>query len=416
MRERLTTAAVRLAEAVRYESLGTFEFLVDAGDAGDGYFFIEANPRLQVEHTVTEDVTRHRSGARRSSGWPRASRSKPSACDKSMLPEPRGSAIELRINMETMRADGSATPTGGTLTAFELPSGPGIRVDSLGYAGYDDEPALRLAARQADRSLGLAGASRALVATGLPRALRSADRRGGDERLVPAGAAAASRRGRQRDPHALRRGACRGARSVVARRASTTVFRELDGAAGTRLAGTRIDTTDPLAVLAHGKSPAARGGRSASPSADAFRRRRRPGAHAGHDRRHRGPRRRGGSRGSAATRDGSDEDGARDRQRDAAASSGEITVAAGDTVVEGHPLAFVEPSTVDVEARAAAATVDLDRIRPGSRARCTSGTRSGWTRRGRMRSRAGGRPASAPRARTSRISAIPERSSSTARW
>ena len=58
MRERLTHAALRIARGARYDSLGTFEFLVDADGGDDAEFaFIEANPRLQVEHTVTEEVT-----------------------------------------------------------------------------------------------------------------------------------------------------------------------------------------------------------------------------------------------------------------------------------------------------------------------------------------------------------------------
>src|SRR5262249_28270005 len=52
-RQRLIEAALRMAREVRYESLGTFEFLVDARG---GFAFIEANPRLQVEHTVTEEI------------------------------------------------------------------------------------------------------------------------------------------------------------------------------------------------------------------------------------------------------------------------------------------------------------------------------------------------------------------------
>ncbi len=60
LRDRLTAAAVRMAKEVRYNNLGTFEFLVNAeASATDeaGFAFIEANPRLQVEHTVTEEVT-----------------------------------------------------------------------------------------------------------------------------------------------------------------------------------------------------------------------------------------------------------------------------------------------------------------------------------------------------------------------
>src|SRR5262249_16311190 len=59
LRARLTAAALRLAAAVRYDNVGTFEFLIDATALGDDatYAFLEANPRLQVEHTVTEEVT-----------------------------------------------------------------------------------------------------------------------------------------------------------------------------------------------------------------------------------------------------------------------------------------------------------------------------------------------------------------------
>ncbi len=71
LRERITQAARELAQAARYENLGTFEFLVDAGLKGTEPFFafIEANPRLQVEHTVTEetlgiDLVRTRAGTR----------------------------------------------------------------------------------------------------------------------------------------------------------------------------------------------------------------------------------------------------------------------------------------------------------------------------------------------------------------
>ncbi len=56
------------------------------------------------------------------------------------IPAPRGYAIQARINMESMGADGTAKPSGGTLTAFEVPSGPGVRVDTFGYAGYTTNP------------------------------------------------------------------------------------------------------------------------------------------------------------------------------------------------------------------------------------------------------------------------------------
>src|SRR5207237_3501673 len=56
------------------------------------------------------------------------------------VPAPRGFALQVRVNMETMNADGTVRPAGGTLTAFEVPSGPGIRVDSFGYLGYRTSP------------------------------------------------------------------------------------------------------------------------------------------------------------------------------------------------------------------------------------------------------------------------------------
>src|SRR5581483_2002713 len=52
------------------------------------------------------------------------------------VPAPRGVAVQARVNLETMGADGQVRPSGGTLSAYEAPSGPGVRVDGFGYAGY----------------------------------------------------------------------------------------------------------------------------------------------------------------------------------------------------------------------------------------------------------------------------------------
>jgi len=141
LRDRITAAAVRLAEAARYDNIGTFEFLVDAGSAGDApaLAFIEANPRLQVEHTVTEEVTgvdlvklQLQLAAGRSLAE--------LGLEQASVPQPRGFAMQLRINMESMTADGRAKPSGGTITALEAPSGPGVRVDSYAYTGYATNP------------------------------------------------------------------------------------------------------------------------------------------------------------------------------------------------------------------------------------------------------------------------------------
>jgi len=55
-------------------------------------------------------------------------------------PPPRGTALQLRINAETMLPSGEVQPATGTLTAFEIPSGPGVRVDTDGFAGYVCNP------------------------------------------------------------------------------------------------------------------------------------------------------------------------------------------------------------------------------------------------------------------------------------
>ncbi len=136
-RDQLLEAALTLAKAVGYRGLGTFEFLLDE-DAGD-FVFMEANPRIQVEHTVTEAVTgldlaqiqiRLAAGATLSD----------LQLTQPQIPAPRGFAVQLRVNLESMAADGSARPAGGTLTAYEPPSGPGIRVDGYGYSGYTTSP------------------------------------------------------------------------------------------------------------------------------------------------------------------------------------------------------------------------------------------------------------------------------------
>jgi len=137
LRSRIIDAARRLADAAHYDSLGTFEFLVD-GEATEGdpaFAFIEANPRLQVEHTVTEEVLGVdlvKSQIAIASGATLASL----GLTQAAVPAPRGYAVQLRINMEVMDAKGLTKPTGGTLEVFDPPSGPGVRVDTFGYAGY----------------------------------------------------------------------------------------------------------------------------------------------------------------------------------------------------------------------------------------------------------------------------------------
>ncbi|PZC43456.1 MAG: Pyruvate carboxylase/Acetyl-CoA carboxylase [Chloroflexi bacterium] len=137
-RRQISEAAVRMAASVGYRSLGTFEFLVDA-EGGERFFFIEANPRLQVEHTVTEEVTGVdlvRAQLRIAGGESLAE----VGLEQASVPAPRGYAIQCRVNMERMQPDGEVRPSGGMLTTFEPPSGPGVRVDSYGYPGYTTNP------------------------------------------------------------------------------------------------------------------------------------------------------------------------------------------------------------------------------------------------------------------------------------
>ncbi|KAF0181275.1 MAG: biotin carboxylase [Caulobacteraceae bacterium] len=135
-RKRIIEAALTMARMAGYRNVGTFEFLVDADDDGR-FWFMEANPRLQVEHTITEEVTGVdivKAQIQIAAGATLASLGLATA------PPVQGSAIQLRVNMETMGADGSVAPGGGTLAAFETPSGPGVRVDSAGYAGFAANP------------------------------------------------------------------------------------------------------------------------------------------------------------------------------------------------------------------------------------------------------------------------------------
>jgi acetyl/propionyl-CoA carboxylase alpha subunit/acetyl-CoA carboxylase carboxyltransferase component len=137
LRGRIIDAAKELAAAANYDNLGTFEFLVDndAGTSDQAFAFIEANPRLQVEHTVTEEVLGVdlvQSQLAVAAGATLGSL----GLAQAYIPKPRGFAMQLRVNMEVMDETGWTRPTGGTLAMFDLPSGPGVRVDTFGYSGY----------------------------------------------------------------------------------------------------------------------------------------------------------------------------------------------------------------------------------------------------------------------------------------
>ncbi|RLU03636.1 MAG: carbamoyl-phosphate synthase large subunit [Ketobacter sp.] len=140
-RQILLAAATRMARESGYRNLGTFEFLLDLDRIGeaDEITFLEANPRLQVEHTVTESVLGLdlvQIQLELAAGHTLAEL----ALTQDQIPSPRGYAAQLRINMETLDQQGRPLPTGGHIDAFNPPHGPGLRMDTFVYPGYDTVP------------------------------------------------------------------------------------------------------------------------------------------------------------------------------------------------------------------------------------------------------------------------------------
>jgi acetyl/propionyl-CoA carboxylase alpha subunit len=139
LREQICTSAARFASNVGYDNLGTFEFLVDVeGDAGS-FAFMEVNARLQVEHTITEEVTGVdlvQTQLRIAGGESLAD----IGLNQSAVEQTQGYAIQARVNMEVITPEGEVRPSGGILSSYDTPSGPGIRTDGFGYAGYATSP------------------------------------------------------------------------------------------------------------------------------------------------------------------------------------------------------------------------------------------------------------------------------------
>ena len=179
VRARLSAAAAALVGSAGYAGLATAEFLVQ----DDEIAFLEVNPRLQVEHTVTEQVTGLdlvELGLRVADGATLAAL----ALDTT----PRGVAVQARVNAETLRPDGTLLPGDGTLSRFQPPAGRGVRVDTAGYPGYTVSPrydsllakvittggTLEEAARRAVRALAEFDIAGVPVNTGLLQALLQA--------------------------------------------------------------------------------------------------------------------------------------------------------------------------------------------------------------------------------------------------
>ncbi|MCG8424105.1 MAG: ATP-grasp domain-containing protein [Proteobacteria bacterium] len=346
LRQELTRAAVRLGETTRYLGLGTIEFLLDADTPGS-YAFIEANARLQVEHTVTEEVIGIdlvRAQLDIAKGLSLAD----IGMTQAAIPAPRGFAIQLRINTEKLGKDGLARPTSGTLSAFEPPTGPGLRTDTAGHVGY---------ATSARFDSLLAKLIAHSPSSAFEDAVRRADRGLREFRI----AGVATNQGLLSRLLALPEFAAGQlhTRFVEQNAADLSTQPEPAETAPSQPSGrliAQIDASDPLAVLAHGK------GQGSVPAARAMA----PSAHTGPE-----P---AGPPGAIAVRSPlqgtvlslavAEGDAVQDGRAllvlesmkmehvVGAEHSGivrRITVAPGDTVVEHHPLLFLEETPVETD-------------------------------------------------------------------
>ena len=156
-RDAVASAAAALARAVGYTSAGTVEFLFDRDGS---FYFIEMNTRIQVEHPVTEMTC----GVDLVKEQLRIAAGEPLSVTQEEI-QPRGWAIELRINAED--PDRAFMPSPGVVEAIELPGGPGVRVDTAVYPGYTVPPyydslIAKLIVWGRDRDEALARARRAL--------------------------------------------------------------------------------------------------------------------------------------------------------------------------------------------------------------------------------------------------------------
>ena len=370
LRERLSSAAVRLAQEVQYASLGTFEFLVDAEHGGDNatFAFIEANARLQVEHTVTEEVTGVdlvKTQLRLAGGSSLADL----GLTQERISEPRGFAMQVRINMETIASDGTPRPSGGTLAAFEVPSGPGLRTDTFGYVGYTTSPSFdSLLAKligsspSSDFSDVVTRTYRALcefkiegVATNIPF-LQSLLRHPAfvKNQIYTRFVEDHSAELVQADHH-------------------QRFFFHADRAQREppTLAGVKVDSVDPLAVLEHGKSAGPTSAVATAPVGQA------PAVEvSGPDGTVAVPAPLQGTIVSLNVSEGDEVhvgqqllimESMKMEHVISADTSGilrQLTVSQGDAVFEGHPLAFIEETEVEVTAVEQATDLDLDYIRP----------------------------------------------------
>ncbi|MBT6162088.1 MAG: acetyl-CoA carboxylase biotin carboxylase subunit [Crocinitomicaceae bacterium] len=128
LREKMGKAAIKAAEAVKYEGVGTVEFLVDANR---DFYFMEMNTRIQVEHTITEEVVNYdliKEQIKLAAGE--------NISGKNYYPQMH--AIQCRINAEDPERNFAPCP--GVITDYHAPGGHGVRLDTHVYSGYSIPP------------------------------------------------------------------------------------------------------------------------------------------------------------------------------------------------------------------------------------------------------------------------------------
>ena len=120
-----------MGQAVKLRCLATIEFLVDS--ATGAFYFMEANPRIQVEHTITEQIN----GVDLVDLQLQVARGR-TLQDLQIArdpPPPRGTSIQLRVNAESFNPDGTARPEGGIVRQAHFPTGAGVRVETAVEGG-----------------------------------------------------------------------------------------------------------------------------------------------------------------------------------------------------------------------------------------------------------------------------------------
>jgi len=128
LREKMGQAAIKATKAVNYEGVGTVEFLVDKNRY---FYFMEMNTRIQVEHTITEEVINFdliKEQIKIAAGEKISGRNY----------YPQMHAIQCRINAEDPNNDFRPSP--GTITTYHCPGGHGVRIDTHAYSGYTIPP------------------------------------------------------------------------------------------------------------------------------------------------------------------------------------------------------------------------------------------------------------------------------------